>query len=367
MKEISNKAAKVARAIDAGFGCMKFTRKGDGIHDGSEVIFESFPSIALPSGETAADDGTRRLDTLRIKVDEQFYEVGRDIGKTMAGNEFGRDMTDAYYDSPVYHALMRGALSYMGDAKIDVLALGLPMNHFVNKDRVAKLEEAYTGTVTLADGKSVEIKKVIVHPQPLGGFLSMGNKLAEINAVLQQYPDSGQNEIQSAAELMEKNILVVDPGAYTLDWLVINNGSAIEKVSGACSDAGRMRVCLQVAQVIGEEIGSPLGAGFMQEIDEALRLKKHFRYNGRSYDLGKPQYIEAIKRAARDPVAQMLQSLRGYDARLDMILVVGGAPEAVADAIRLARPNLPLYASTKNSMYANLAGFQDLAAGLAAS
>lgn len=102
----------------------------------------------------------------------------------MIGNDFGRDMTDAYYDSAVYHVLMRGALLYMGEDRIHTLCLGLPMNHHGTAGRVDKLISAYTGKIEIAPGKSVQIDKVLSQPQPFGAYVSLGKRWKDLNTVL---------------------------------------------------------------------------------------------------------------------------------------------------------------------------------------
>lgn len=74
-------------------------------------------------------------DVVHVVFNDREYLVGKEIRDEMIGNDFGRDMTDAYYDSAVYHSLMRGALIYMGEKRIDSLCLGLPMNHHTRQSR----------------------------------------------------------------------------------------------------------------------------------------------------------------------------------------------------------------------------------------
>jgi len=230
-KSRDTSSSRVALAIDAGFGLVKFTRRSsDG---GAECDF--FPSIALDAeaGEdNGADSGLRR-DALNVEYDGRRYVVGKHVRDEMVANDFGRDMTDAYYDSRVYHALMRGALGYMGEERINTLVLGLPMHQYENKDRVNTLQDSYTGEIEISPGRSVQIDRAVVHPQPFGGYINLGSRLNEINAVLAQYPDSGIAALKSQKDLASLNVLIVDPGAYTLDWLLMTPTGANRKVSSA--------------------------------------------------------------------------------------------------------------------------------------
>ena len=359
---------RIARAIDAGFGVVKFTRsakrseKDDAVNG---VMCDHFVSMAIDADAVQLEvDSGRQRDTVMVQYRGRSYEVGKDVRHNIAGNDFGRDMTDAYYDSTVYHALMRGALAYMGDKAIDTLVLGLPMNHFSNKARVAKLEREYTGQIDLGHGKTVHIGKAVVQPQPFGGYISLGNELDGINETLSQYAECGIEPLESPDDLKALNVLIVDPGEFTLDWLMMTPGGAAQRVSSAASDAGRHRVLRDVHTLLCTKVGKPLGASFMADIDDALRAKRPFRFSGRSYDLQSEEFQIAIERAVEDPVRQLFEGLRGSEDRIDLVAVMGGSPFEVAAAIRKRNPFLPVYCPTHATgqdapLYANLRGFQE--------
>lgn len=358
----------IARAIDAGFGVVKFTRgavPSEGEDAVNGVVCDNFVSMAIDADAKQIEvESGRQRDTVLVEYGSRSYEVGKDVRHNIAGNDFGRDMTDAYYDSTVYHALMRGALAYMGDKRIDTLVLGLPMNHFANKERVAKLESEYTGSIDLGHGKSVTICKAVVHPQPFGGYISLGNELDGINDTLSEYSQCGIKPLKSAEDLKALNVLIVDPGEFTLDWLMMTPGGAAQRVSSATSDAGRHRVLRDVHALLSEKIGKPLGASFMADIDDALRTKLPFRFGGRSYDLQDEEFQKTIERAVEDPVRQLFEGLRGAEDRIDLVAVMGGSPFEIANAIRKRNPFLPVYCPADATgqdapLYANLRGFQE--------
>ena len=104
----------------------------------------------------------------------------------------------------------------------------------------------------------------------------------------------------------------------------------------------------------------------MTDIYEALRNKKPFRISGKLYSLDTPAYQAIIEKAVEDPVCQMFEALRGADDRVDLVAVLGGSPVEMAEAIKRARPTLPVYVpgnltGQDASMYANLRGFQEWA------
>lgn len=359
---------RVPRAIDAGFGVMKLTRaavKGEASVDG--IVCDSFLSLAISAdGLQTEVDNSRRRDTHLVSYNGESFEVGKGVRHNLVSSDFGRDMTDSYYDSKVYHALMRGALASMNETEITTLVLGLPMNHFDNKERIAKLTSEYTGKIELGSGKFVNVGKTIVHPQPMGGYLSLGHDIKGINDALKAYPKCGIDPLKGPEDLSNLNVLVVDPGEYTLDWLLMTPAGPAQRVSSAISDAGRHRILREVHKALSAEMSRPLGASFHTDIDEALRSKKPIRVAGLAYRLDTPEYQAIIAKAVADPVRQLLEALRGADDRLDLIAVLGGSPTEVADAIKAARPTIPVYvpaqlSGQQASMYANLRGFQEWA------
>ncbi|MDP9916485.1 hypothetical protein J2W24_002130 [Variovorax boronicumulans] len=66
------------------------------------------------------------------------------------------------YDSAPNHALMRGALSYIDEDHIDMLALGLPVSYFRDPGTPAARKQAYTRAVDLDGQRQVTISKVVV-------------------------------------------------------------------------------------------------------------------------------------------------------------------------------------------------------------
>lgn len=371
----SKPVAPIARAIDAGFGVMKFTRQAtaeEASQARNGIVFDSFLSLTLDAaGDQANVANARTRDTVFVDHEGRTYEVGKGVEHALVASDFGRDMTDAYYDSKVYHALMRGALAYMGESHIDTLVLGLPMNHFENKARVASLQKHYTGTINLGKGRDVVIDRVLVHPQPFGGYISLGHDLDGINKAIKNYPECGIPKIQAVDELANMNILIVDPGEYTLDWLLMTPGGHAQRVSSAAGDAGRHRVLREIHEIVAAKMERPLGPSFVTDIDRALRNKTPIRIGGRSFDLSGPEFVAAIEKAVEDPVRQLLESLRGADDRIDFIAVLGGSPNEVAAALRKARPYLPVYCPSEGtgqdaSLYANLRGFQEWAEAAAA-
>ena len=351
--ETSTHAAAVVRAIDVGFGLVKLSiRRGDG------VGFMNFPSMAIPADASAVRTlGPRRRDTFDVLAGGAKYEVGRDVGLAQAGGNFGRDVTDEFYRSAIYEALTKGALRYMaeaGDARIDVLVLGLPVNQYNDGKRRDYLRGHFEGEIDIGDGKTIAVHKVIVQAQPMGGYAALDDHLDELNTVIDSTPGA-LDRLPSGEALDELAVLMVDPGEHTLDWLLIQQGSINPRASSAASDAGRHRVVRAVMESLCSTIGRPLGPSTMPRINDALRTQRPVKLAGVAHDL-KP-FEPVIRSVVEDSVNRMIDGLRDAHEILDLIVLVGGHPEYYREALARRFPAIPVFVMPE-SMAANVRGFQ---------
>lgn len=350
----------VVRAIDVGFGRVKAMVPRDG---DLEVI--SFPSMAIPADASAVRSlSTRRRDTFDVPVHGALYEVGRDVGLAQAGGSFGRDVTDEFYRGAIYEALTKAALRYMveaGDTTIDVLVLGLPVNQYNDDKRRDHLKHTYEGELDLGEGKKIAVRRVVVQAQPMGGYAALEEHLGELNDVVRRTGGALQ-PLQSADELDELSVLMIDPGEHTLDWLLIQQGTINPRASGAASDAGRHRVLRAVQDSLSRDVGRPLGPSVVPHINEALRLGKPVKLAGVAHDL--QQYEPQIMSVIEDSLNRMIDGLRDAHEIVDLIVLVGGHPERYRDVLSRRFPAIPVFVMPE-SMSANVRGFQMIGEALA--
>lgn len=349
----------VVRSIDLGFGLVKLSRRA--AEGGIEYMV--FPSMAIPSDPSAMREiASRTRDTFDVPVGKSSYEVGVDVTLAQTGNDFGREITDDYFRSPIYDALMKGALRYMGDAVIDLLVVGLPVSQYQNDDRVAYLAEHWrtaTGDgIDLGDGHSVRIIDVVVRPQPLGGYVEMFNHIAEVQKAMH-----GSCDIKSSDDVLDLTTLVVDPGEHTLDWLLIQEGQINKKASGAANDAGRHRTVRAVSEALQAKLGRPLGPAILPRINDALRGDMQIKLSGVRYDLR--EFESVIATSVEDPINRMIEGLRGMVEVLDLIVLVGGHPGRYHDELQRRYPNIPILVFP-HSVEANVRGYQCIGEELAA-
>lgn len=327
----------IVRAIDVGYGNTKYVV----FHErGQEVQCAVFPSIA-PQASVGADlsGGVfQKRNTVTVDVNGVLYEVGRDA-KLAQDASYGRVLDSKYSLSDVYMALVRGAISYMGVPHIDVLVLGLPVNTFETHN--LDLAKRMVGThrvpapTTSEPGATieVEVRAVRVIPQPIGGFFDY--------AIRNNLYGRMKNQMN----------LLIDPGFYTLDWVVAHGVKMANARSGAHS-GGMSAVLSTMAEAIGRELGTQLND--YSVIDDAIRTGIAPRFCGKSFDI--TRHIKIGKEKARQFVS-VLANRVGNGVDIDNIILAGGGAEFFKDLIQEKFPNHDLVI-TDAPVFANVRGFQ---------
>ena len=97
----------IARAIDVGFGNVKFTKGYD--QEGKEVVCEMFPSLAPSAASMGLDGYMGQRNTVIVQAGSSKFEVGPDAMLAMNTNA-SRSMDIDFPLSDQYLALTRGAM-----------------------------------------------------------------------------------------------------------------------------------------------------------------------------------------------------------------------------------------------------------------
>ena len=213
-----------------------------------------------------------------------------------------RDLHADYCSTDSYRALFHAALARAGHSQIDRLVTGLPVSHYLDEARRQRLAAQLEGAHDIGSGLHVQVGRVSVVPQPAGGYMDWVE-----NATDQSIIERGR-------------ILVVDPGYYSVDWVVIEAGEMHQHSSGSSTQA--MSTLIELAdQMLFDRYETRCGA---DRIERDIRAgRESLLVNGHSVPL-----FDLIQGAA-DVVApralrELRQSLRSDLAGIDMILLTGG-------------------------------------------
>lgn len=197
--------------------------------------------------------------------------------------------------------------------------------------------------------RTLEVKNCRVVPQPVGGMYDFGVR-------------------HNMLKLLEGgNNLLIDPGYFTLDWVVTNGMKMVSVRSGAANNAGMAAVLRSIAEKLSAKVKRvdekpvDITEGVLERLDRALRTGGDFIFNGRPEKL--EPYMKGPDAVIRDALNKMRARV-GTFADLDRIIIVGGAAHLYKDAVQEMFNGYDVRVS-KDSVYSNVRGFQLLANSMA--
>lgn len=242
-----------------------------------------------------------------------------------------RSLHEDYANTADYRALFHAALLMSESPVIDRMVTGLPVEHFMDKTRVSNLKALLKGEHKVTPKRTVEVKEVFVTPQPLGGYMS----------ALADNPD-----------IEDMSVLVVDPGFFSVDWVIIERGTVIDGTLGTSTNA--MSVVLERAsELISLDHGGKPALG---------QLEAAIRGDGKVMLFGERIEIASfLKEAAKDVCRMAMSSVRNglrnvSGMNVDAILMVGGGASLYEPFARELYPRAKCI-TPEHSVAANAIGF----------
>lgn len=315
------------RAIDIGYGNTKFVTSAVD----KQIECDLLPSRApLHSRSAMGGDGAisgRRRNVL-IEVDGRTYEVGPDT-ELFKGPLI---LHDGYTDTAEYLALYRASLARMRAPSIDAMITGLPVSQLHEKK--SALSRRLMGKHPVPGDRHVDVQSVQVFAQPLGGLVD--------HCVLR---DGGWRP-----EHNDSVHLLVDPGYYTLDWVVAKGLTEVPELSGTYP-TGVSNILEFVAKRITENIGHSFEQ--FTRLDQGLR-RGSVEIRGKTIDL--THYMKDIGSVWHDALTQMKNNV-GHGGDFDRIYLVGGGARFLQEELQSLFPKHPISVAS-DSVFANVRGFQ---------
>lgn len=289
----------------------------------------------------------RPNDTVVTVVDGVRYECGRDGEIVVSKNEGRIEGTD-YAMSPQYLALVNAALSYMGEKKIDLLMLGLPISTFSSLKQ--SLKDAMTGKhvfycVDPKTGEEIEkvvlVDKVVVVRQPLGGLI-----------------DAATIDDSSFAGMESEDSLIVDVGHYTLDWVYARGMNTVEKLCGASNGHGASAIYKVIQSRIQAQTGETVDVNKIEA--RYASGAEGIKVNGKLIPFS--QFDSDVNTVIKGALQNMLQKVDST-ATIDNVVVVGGAAKSYAAVLKemIKRDDVLIPAEPR---FSNVRGFQIIGADL---
>lgn len=325
--------------LDIGYSNLKVAAgdKGKGKPTNNFVLpAGAGPVDMLPNhfGGGAADD-----DYIRLDIDGKKWAVGVEPSKLQG---WERELHVDYKSSEVYKALFYAALLQSGQEVVDRVVTGLPVSQANDPEQRRELSEFLKGVHQITPKRQVEVKDVLVVPQPAGAYMDIVST-TEDQALLEA--------------IQHGKTVVLDPGFLTCDYVKLEEGAILDKSSGTSTKA--MSRLLQVMDdLIKDDHGGSPGA---EIIERALRTNADFVYVfSKRVELA--EYVDsAAKEVAKDALTSMRRTMRDEGMRdgglnADVVLLAGGGATAYREAAE-SLFNRSRILVAENSVSANARGF----------
>lgn len=334
----------IVRAVDVGYGNVKYTLAHQSAHSTIECgIFPSRSPIA--TDKDLAAGLLRRRDTVVVDVNGTSYEVGNDVSLAQGAYDESAVLDPDFSLTDAYLARMCGALYYMQDTdpetnrsymegnKIGLLAVGLPVSTY--RRHKERLEKLLVGHHPLPSDRSVTVERARVLPQPLGAFFEYAFR----NGALE--------------EMNSQNTLIIDPGFFTFDYLLVHGMVPIDSRSDAV-----YRGMSAVLRAMAEEINNREGlntqiSALIRILDDAHRTGRPAKVFGKELNLD--DYLPRGKVVINEAVTAMVNKV-GDGVDIQNIIVAGGGAKFYLEAIQEKFPRHNIIV-TDEPVNANVRGF----------
>lgn len=310
---------KAAKTNASNINALKHFVRGD--DDASEDI--EFSILCRPAGAIEASKMPRNIfkssdndDGVAVEIDGVEWRGGVDF---TLNSDINRELSDQYIYTPQWKALFYTALSWAEWDTVDTVVLGLPCNeYYQNQAAVDTLKEFAVGSHTIRKGKTVEVKNVIVAPQPIGSL--MGYMLSDAT------PEE--------EKILKGRVttLTLDPGFFSFDWVAVQNNGIVQ--STAKSSRYSIRdVCSEISGMLAKRFpNSPsLPDG---EVEHAIRSKSNSVYAGGTQTDITEEIQEAVRRVTERGLNEIRSNLASNNIEARIVLLSGGGADLFENAMR---------------------------------
>ena len=295
-----------------------------------------------PAGAAPADrfssqfDGKTDDDFLHVLVEEREFIAGVSPDRAEL---WSRSLHSNYTSSASYQALFHAGLLLSEMEHIDILVTGLPVSQYLDENRRKALEVQMKGPHQVTPKRTVSVDRVKVIPQPVGGLLDF---------------------IESEnADIDEARVLVVDPGFFSVDWVVVAHRDLHRQSSGTSLNASSV-ILEEASLLIAKDHGAVVTIEVLEKAIRAART--HILVLGQPVEVA--PYLQQAASKVGPIVAESIQkSLRTENAQPDVIVLVGGGADMFREAIQESFPRLSVQ-TPRDPVYSNARGFWLMGAAL---
>lgn len=314
--------------IDIGYSNLKlaFGKRG------------SEPKVLLrPAGAAPADrlgekiTGNKSEDFLRVVVNGTPFVAGLSPDRAEL---WSRELHEDYPSTESYRALFHAGLLLSELEHIDILVTGLPVSQYLNQALRNRLQTLMAGEHQVTPRRRITVENVRVVPQPVGGFV-----------------DHVWN-LKDASEFEDSRVLVVDPGFFSVDWVLISNGELRRQSCGTSLEASSV-ILDEAAKLLANDFGGNVGR---ERLENAIRQNlTEVRLFGEKIDIT-PYLKTAADKVGPIVSTRLRESLRKENAGADIVLLVGGGAGFFESSVKEAFSQMKVYIPG-SPVFSNVRGF----------
>lgn len=327
--------------IDIGYGGLKIVG-GSSSGDANRMT-----EVVLPAGAAPTECLPRRSDNRPDLKGGELVLIG---GKEWSGGvdqlhiqNRARMTHDDYPRTQEYEALYLTALARLGMRKVEMLVTGLPVSQYYGPNGQAlaqHMREKMLGRKLINADVIVEVNKMMIVPQPLGTFFGL----------------ACEPKYASLATNNDVKTVVVDPGFFSVDWVLMSGKSVMHSYSGTSKMATSM-VLEQTAAALSRELGREVSR---DQLDACLR-RGHYELSvgfERSMNFRETLY-KVAKVVVGGMIGDLQTSLRAAGS-VDLLILTGGGSDLYADAVKDAMPGVSVVVP-EDVVLANARGYAAIA------
>lgn len=318
-------------ALDIGYSNLKIAFGTPGAMQTLTRPATAGPTDRMPySGESRIG----RIDPVFVDLDGKAWVACVEPGRLQGVD---REIHADYTKSDSYRALFLAALSFAEHDRIDVLVTGLPVHQAKDPVVVDRVGKAFVGKHKISAKRTVDVRHVKVVAQPTGAFNDLVCTI-----------DPSQLDLIS-----EGRVVVVDPGFFSVDYIVVDRGELRQQVSGTSLKA--MLMLLDTANdAIKRDFGTGPGA---ERLEYAMQNERPtVRVAGRQVEIA-PYLAHAESAIAREALVQMRKDMRTEGENVDMLLLAGGGARHYLAAARDVYPHCTDVRVADKPHLANVRGY----------
>lgn len=315
--------------LDIGYSNLKVV--SGPVDEKVSLEIKVFPVGAGPVELMSGDYRGEISNGIRVHVDGKAYVAG--VEPEQLAN-WERALHDDYPASVEYKALFYAAMLQTGRAYIDQLVTGLPVAHFQDEKLKARLVERLSGVHEVAPGLAVRVGKVDVVPQPVGSYLDVA-------------VSSGRED-----EFADAEILVIDPGFFSVDWVYLSGTSIRHEWSGS-STLATSRLLEEVSTAIFREYDFRVSP---EKIERMIRAGKKILPLPKHQILISEQLKSASKKVGPMVMNHLQASMRTKQNDISIVILAGGGADYYRDAVEAIFPRAEILVANE-SVTANARGF----------